>query len=167
MTNTASEIVSVKLRGDCTHKKSLTRSCWLPFHSCGDSALSNWGHSHTTAKSKRGGGRVITLAARLSLSRGRNNCALILSTTTQQGGGVHEDTFSASFLLSHRSERRILNHICSSLRTASTSDAAHQLSRMLHNSSLLWWLIDTLAWSAVVIQLNGNHPVTKQKCIHD
>lgn len=53
----------------------------------------------------------------MSLSTGKNNCALILSTTTQQGGRVHEDTLSASFLLSHETERRILNPICSILRS--------------------------------------------------
>lgn len=134
-------------------------SCWwLPFHSCCGSALSDWRRSHRTTKSKRSGGRVITLAAQMSLFRGKNNCTLILSTTTQQGGTVHEDTFSASFLLSHKTERRLLNHMCSSLRSEAhlihttcctvfcclgflpenylnlsiPSDAAPQLSRMLY-----------------------------------
>lgn len=54
---------------------------------------------------------MITLAARMSLSRGKNNCALILPTETQQGGTSHSDQSSASLLLSHGTERRVLNLI--------------------------------------------------------
>lgn len=94
----------------------------------------------------------------MSLSTGKNNCALILSTTTQQGGRVHEDTFSASFLLSHETERRILNHICSILRSEAhllhttcctvfcrlgccPSSSSKWTTVPVSNSSLLRWLM--------------------------
>lgn len=54
---------------------------------------------------------MITLAAGMSLSRGKNNYALILSTLTEQGGTVHVDTFSPKFLLNHKTESLTLNQI--------------------------------------------------------
>lgn len=70
-------------------------------------------HSSNRENQSGSGGRVITLAVGMSLSWGKNNYNLILSTPTEQSGTVHEDTFSTKFLLSHNTKSRTLNQICS------------------------------------------------------